>query len=40
VTARRIIVATDAYTHHLLPKLTWRFIPLYDYILVSEPLTA
>jgi glycine/D-amino acid oxidase-like deaminating enzyme len=39
LSAGRTIVATDAYTHHLLPKLLWRFIPLYDYILVSEPLT-
>jgi len=38
VRARRIIMATDAYSHHLLPELLFRFIPLYDYILVSEPL--
>lgn len=37
--ARRVVLATSAYTHHLLPAITWRFIPLYDYILVSEPLT-
>jgi len=37
--ARRAVLATSAYTHHLLPGLTFRFIPLYDYILVSEPLT-
>lgn len=36
--AERVVLATSAYTHHLLPNLTWRFIPLYDYILVSEPL--
>jgi len=40
ITADRIILATDAYTHHLLPHLLMRFIPLYDYIMVSEPLTA
>jgi glycine/D-amino acid oxidase-like deaminating enzyme len=40
VRARRAILATSAYTHHLLPSLTRRFIPLYDYILVSDPLTA
>lgn len=39
IQAGKIILATDAYTHHLLPGLLWRFIPLYDYILVSEPLT-
>jgi glycine/D-amino acid oxidase-like deaminating enzyme len=39
VAARRAVLATSAYTHHLLPRVTRRFIPLYDYILVSEPLT-
>jgi glycine/D-amino acid oxidase-like deaminating enzyme len=38
--ARRAILATSAYTHQILPQVTRRFIPLYDYILVSEPLTA
>jgi glycine/D-amino acid oxidase-like deaminating enzyme len=33
------VLATSAYTHHLLPAVTRRFIPLYDYILVSDPLT-
>jgi glycine/D-amino acid oxidase-like deaminating enzyme len=37
--APRVVLATSAYTHQLLPHLTRRFIPLYDYILVSEPLT-
>jgi glycine/D-amino acid oxidase-like deaminating enzyme len=37
--AKRIVLATDAYTHHLVPQLLTRFIPLYDYILVSQPLT-
>ena len=37
--ARRAILATSAYTHQLLPALRFRFIPLYDYILVSEPLS-
>lgn len=39
VRARRAILATNAYTHHLLPAVSRRFIPFYDYILVSEPLT-
>ncbi len=39
VEARRVVLATSAYTHHLLPGITRRFIPLYDYILVSDPLT-
>ena len=37
--ARRAVLGTSAYTHHLLPRVRHRFIPLYDYILVSEPLT-
>jgi glycine/D-amino acid oxidase-like deaminating enzyme len=40
LTARRAVLATSAYTHHLIPSITHRFIPLYDYIIVSEPLTA
>jgi glycine/D-amino acid oxidase-like deaminating enzyme len=38
--ARRAVLATSAYSHHLVPSLAHRFIPLYDYIMVSEPLTA
>ena len=34
------MLATNAYTHHLFPSLLKRFLPLYDYVLVSEPLTA
>jgi glycine/D-amino acid oxidase-like deaminating enzyme len=37
--ARRAVLATSAYTHQILPRVTRRFIPLYDYILVSDPLT-
>ena len=37
--ARRAVLATSAYTHQLLPHVARRFIPLYDYILVSDPLT-
>jgi glycine/D-amino acid oxidase-like deaminating enzyme len=40
LSARRAVLATSAYTHHLLPEVRHRFIPLYDYVLVSEPLTA
>jgi glycine/D-amino acid oxidase-like deaminating enzyme len=39
VAAKRVVLATSAYSHLLLPRLRFRFIPLYDYILVSEPLT-
>jgi glycine/D-amino acid oxidase-like deaminating enzyme len=38
VDARRAVLATSAYTHHLVPGVLRRFIPLYDYILVSDPL--
>jgi glycine/D-amino acid oxidase-like deaminating enzyme len=38
--ARRAILGTSAYTHRLVPQVTRRFIPLYDYILVSDPLTS
>lgn len=38
--APKVILAMSAYTHHLLPGVLHRFIPLYDYITVSEPLTA
>jgi glycine/D-amino acid oxidase-like deaminating enzyme len=39
VRARRAVLATNAYSHHLFPRLAARFLPLYDYILVSDPLT-
>jgi glycine/D-amino acid oxidase-like deaminating enzyme len=38
--AQRAVLATSAYTHQILPRVTRRFIPLYDYILVSDPLTS
>jgi glycine/D-amino acid oxidase-like deaminating enzyme len=40
VDVRRAVLATSAYTHLLVPQVARRMIPLYDYILVSEPLTA
>lgn len=36
---QKIILATDVFSHFLFPKLLRRFLPLYDYILVSERLT-
>ena len=36
----KVVLATDAYTHHVFPRLLRWFIPVYDYVLVSEPLTA
>jgi glycine/D-amino acid oxidase-like deaminating enzyme len=40
VRAQRAVLATSAYSHHLLPRLRSRFIPFYDYIITSEPLSA
>ncbi|HJS60095.1 MAG TPA: FAD-binding oxidoreductase [Vicinamibacteria bacterium] len=40
VVARKAILATNAWSHELLPRLRFRFLPLYDYILVSEPLAG
>jgi glycine/D-amino acid oxidase-like deaminating enzyme len=40
VRARRAVLATNAYSHHLRRSLLRRFLPLYDYVLVSEPLSA
>lgn len=39
VSARKLVLATNAYTHLLWPGLRSRFLPLYDYVFVSEPLT-
>jgi glycine/D-amino acid oxidase-like deaminating enzyme len=39
VRARRGVLATNAYSHQLFPGLAHRFLPLYDYILVSDPLS-
>jgi glycine/D-amino acid oxidase-like deaminating enzyme len=39
IRCEKVILATDAYTHHLVPQLLRYFVPLYDYIIVSEPLT-
>ncbi|MGE5414877.1 MAG: NAD(P)/FAD-dependent oxidoreductase, partial [Syntrophomonadaceae bacterium] len=40
VRARRGVLATNAYSHRLFPGLARRFLPLYDYILVSRPLST
>ncbi len=39
VQCRKLVLAANAYSHRLRPSLARRFVPLYDYILVSEPLT-
>jgi glycine/D-amino acid oxidase-like deaminating enzyme len=38
--ARRAVLATNAWSHELVPRLRHRFLPLYDYVIVSEPLGA
>lgn len=40
VRARRAVLATNAYSHLLAPRLGRRFLPLYDYVVASEPLSA
>lgn len=40
VRASKVVLATNAYSHLLFPKLARRFLPLYDYVLASEPLSA
>jgi glycine/D-amino acid oxidase-like deaminating enzyme len=40
IDARHVTLATNAYSHHLWPSLRRRFLPLYDYVVVSDPLTA
>lgn len=38
--ARRAVLATNAYSHRIAPRLLRRFLPLYDYVIASEPLAA
>jgi glycine/D-amino acid oxidase-like deaminating enzyme len=38
IAAGRVVVATSAYSGWLRRLLTW-FVPVYDYVLASEPLT-
>ncbi|GAA4284414.1 FAD-dependent oxidoreductase [Brevibacterium daeguense] len=39
VTASRVALATNAFPA-LLPRVRWHTVPVYDYALVTEPLTA
>ncbi len=36
--ADRLILATNAYSHRLWPRLARWFLPLYDYVVASAPL--
>ncbi len=38
--AKRCVLGMSAYTHLLVPRAKHRFLPLFDYVLVSENLTA
>jgi glycine/D-amino acid oxidase-like deaminating enzyme len=40
LSGEKVILAANAYSHQLRRSLALRFLPLYDYILVSEPLTS
>lgn len=40
VLADRAVLATNAYSHLLLRRTSRHFVPVYDYILLTEPLTA
>jgi len=40
ISCNKVVLATDSYSHQLFPQLLWHFIPLYDYIIVSEPLSV
>jgi glycine/D-amino acid oxidase-like deaminating enzyme len=39
VDADRAVLATNAYSHHVLPRLGRWFVPVYDHVLLTEPLT-
>jgi glycine/D-amino acid oxidase-like deaminating enzyme len=38
VTADRAVVATNAYSHRVLPQLRHWFVPVHDYVLLTAPL--
>jgi glycine/D-amino acid oxidase-like deaminating enzyme len=39
VTADRAVLATNAYSHTVLPRTGRWFVPVYDYVLLTAPLT-
>jgi len=39
VTTRQVVLATNVFTH-LLRRNRWHTVPVYDYVLATEPLTA
>lgn len=40
VRAERAVLATNAYSHHVLTRTARHFVPVHDYVLVTAPLTA
>jgi glycine/D-amino acid oxidase-like deaminating enzyme len=40
VTADRVVLATNAYSHRLLRRTARHFVPVHDYVLVTAPLTT
>lgn len=39
VRAEAAVLATNAYSHHLLRRTSTWFVPVYDYVLMTKPLT-
>lgn len=39
VTARHVVLATNAYSGNVLRRTRRHFVPVYDYVLMTEPLT-
>ncbi len=40
VRAEQAVLATNAYSHRVLPRVGRWFVPVYDYVLATAPLTA
>jgi glycine/D-amino acid oxidase-like deaminating enzyme len=39
VDAGRVVLATNAYSHTVLPRTARHFVPVYDYVLLTAPLS-
>ena len=40
IRAERAVLATNAYSHRVLPRTGRWFVPVYDHVLLTEPLSA
>ena len=40
VLADRVVLATNAYSHQVLRRTARHFVPVYDYVLLTEPLST